>query len=140
MAKNVFTIQISVRFRDIDSMGHVNNAVFFTYFEEGRKTFFQKISEGADFPLFPFILARIGCDFVRPIMLDSQVTLEMSVKDIGNKSFVLAYRLEDTTDSSITYATGESVQVCYDYEANQSMTVPAGLKQKLSEYLVSAMD
>lgn len=135
MVKNIFKIQIGVRFRDIDSMGHVNNAVFFTYFEEGRKAFFQQISQGADFPLFPFILARIGCDFVRPIMLDSQVILEMSVKDIGNKSFILSYRLGDTADPAITYATGESIQVCYDYEMNQSIVVPAGLKQKLSEYI-----
>ncbi len=133
--RNIFKIQIQVRFRDIDSMGHVNNAVFFTYFEEGRKTFFLKISKGADFSLFPFILANIGCDFIRPIKLDSQISLEMWVKEIGNKSFVLAYRLADQTDESITFAKGESVQVCFDYEKNQSITVPKELKQILSEYL-----
>ncbi|MBL7226216.1 MAG: hypothetical protein ISS59_08770, partial [Desulfobacteraceae bacterium] len=36
-------IDINVRFRDIDSMGHVNNAVFFTYFEEGRKAFLHTL-------------------------------------------------------------------------------------------------
>lgn len=133
--KNIFKTQIQVRFRDIDSMGHVNNAVFFTYFEEGRKTFFLKISKGAGFSLFPFILAHIACDFIRPIKLASQVSLEMWVKEIGNKSFILAYRLTDLTDESVAFATGESVQVCFDYEKNQSITVPIELKQILSEYL-----
>jgi acyl-CoA thioester hydrolase len=132
---NKFNIEIHVRFKDIDSMGHVNNAVFFTYFEEGRKAFFQKISEGAGFPLFPFILAHIDCDFISPITLNSQVSLKVSVKDIGNKSFVLTYRLADTTDDSITYAKGESIQVCYDYKESKSIIVPAELKLKLSEYL-----
>jgi acyl-CoA thioesterase FadM len=59
----------------------------------------------------------------------------MWVKKIGNKSFVLAYRLTDQTDESITYATGESVQVCFNYEENKSTAVPVELKQKLSEYL-----
>jgi acyl-CoA thioester hydrolase len=133
--KNIFKTQIQVRFRDIDSMGHVNNAVFFTYFEEGRKVFFLKISRGSGFSLFPFILANIGCDFISPIKLNSLVSLEMWVKEIGNKSFVLAYRLADQTDESATFATGESVQVCFDYEENKSIAVPIELKQKLSEYL-----
>ncbi|MBU2497282.1 MAG: thioesterase family protein, partial [Proteobacteria bacterium] len=35
--------ELAVRFRDIDAMGHVNNAVFFTYFEEGRKAFLEEV-------------------------------------------------------------------------------------------------
>jgi acyl-CoA thioester hydrolase len=133
--RNVFKIQIHVRFRDIDGMGHVNNAVFFTYFEEGRKVFFQKIATGSDLAIFPFILARIGCDFLSPIKLDTLLSLEMWVKEIGNKSFALGYHLADATDPSISYAKGESVQVCFDYGENKSIAVPAELKQKLTEYL-----
>ncbi len=116
-------------------MGHVNNAVFFTYFEEGRIAFFQKISKGSDLSSFPFILAHIGCDFLSPIKLNTQLSLEMWVREIGNKSFGLGYNLADFTDASITYAKGESVQVCYDYGGNKSIAVPEELKQKLLEYL-----
>jgi len=133
--KNVFKIQINVRFRDIDGMGHVNNAVYFTYFEEGRKAFFQSISTGSDISVFPFILAHIGCDFLSPVKLDNRLSLEMWVKEIGKKSFGLGYSLVDSTDASIIYAKGESVQVCFDYGENKSIAVPAELKRKLIEYL-----
>ena len=133
--KNRFKTRIHVRFRDIDNMGHVNNAVFFTYFEEGRKAFFNKLLGVSDLSAFPFILARIGCDFLRPIMLNAQLSIEMWVKDIGNKSFELGYKLADLSDASIEYAKGESIQVCFDYEKNQSIAVPAELRQKLMEYL-----
>lgn len=133
--KNVFKIQINVRFRDIDGMGHVNNAVYFTYFEEGRKAFFQSISTGSDLSVFPFILAHIGCDFLSPVKLDNWLSLEMWVKEIGKKSFGLGYSLVDSTDASIIYAKGESVQVCFDYGENKSIAVPAELKRKLIEYL-----
>ena len=133
--RNVFKIQIHVRFRDIDGMGHVNNAVFFTYFEEGRKALFQKIAKGSDLAIFPFILARIGCDFLSPIKLNTLLSLEMWVKEIGYKSFALGYNLADFKDPSISYAKGESVQVCFDYGENKSIAVPAELKQKLTEYL-----
>lgn len=133
--RNRFKTEINVRFRDIDGMGHVNNAVFFTYFEEGRKAFFQNISKDSGHAIFPFILAHIGCDFLSPVRLNTRLSLEMWVKEVGNKSFELGYCLVDLTDASITYAKGESVQVCFDYEKNKSMAVSAELKQKLIEYL-----
>jgi acyl-CoA thioester hydrolase len=133
--KNVFKIQINVRFRDIDGMGHVNNAVYFTYFEEGRKAFFQSISTDSDHSVFPFILAQIACDFLSPVKLDNRLSLEIWVKEIGKKSFGLGYSLMDSTDASIIYAKGESVQVCFDYGENKSIAVPDDLKRKLIEYL-----
>jgi acyl-CoA thioester hydrolase len=132
---NVFKIEINVRFRDIDGMGHVNNAVYFTYFEEGRKAFFQSISTGSGLSVFPFILAHIGCDFLSPVKLENRLSLEMWVKEIGKKSFGLGYNLVDFTDASISYAKGESVQVCFDYAENKSIEVPAELKGRLIEYL-----
>jgi len=133
--KNVFKIQINVRFRDIDGMGHVNNAVYFTYFEEGRKAFFQSLSTDSGLSVFPFILAHIGCDFLSPVKLDNRLSLEMWVKEIGKKSFGLGYRLVDSADESVIYAKGESVQVCFDYGENRSMAVPDDLKRKLIAYL-----
>ena len=133
--KNVFKFPIHMRFRDIDGMGHVNNAVFFTYFAEGRLAFFQKISNSTDFSTFSFILAHISCDYLRPVTLNTQLLLEIWVKEIGIKSFGLGYKLEvDLPDESITYAKGESVQVFYDYVENKPIAVSAALKQKLIEY------
>jgi acyl-CoA thioester hydrolase len=132
--KNLFKFPIHVRFRDIDGMGHVNNAVFFTYFAEARLAFFQKISNSTDFSTFSFILAHISCDYLRPVKINTQLLLEIWVKDIGSKSFGLGYRLADLADESIKYATGESIQVCFDYGENKSITVPDALKQKLIQY------
>ncbi|MBI5593370.1 MAG: acyl-CoA thioesterase [Deltaproteobacteria bacterium] len=132
--KKILKIQINVRFRDIDGMGHVNNAVFFTYFEEGRIALFQNFSKDSGFSAFPFILAHISCDYLRPITLNTRLSLEMWVKEIGSKSFGLGYKLTDLSDASIIYAKGESVQVCFDYEENKSIAVPAALKKKLIEY------
>ena len=39
---NELTTGISIRFKDIDAMGHVNNALYFTYFEEARKSFLKR--------------------------------------------------------------------------------------------------
>nr|MBC8360988.1 acyl-CoA thioesterase [Candidatus Desulfatibia profunda] len=136
MARNkIFTIDIEVRFRDLDAMGHVNNAVFFTYFEEGRKNFSHKIFNLKEPSEFTFIMAHISCDYLKPVKLSDRPSLQMWVKDIGNKSFDYGYKLIDRMDESIVYAAGESVQVCYDYKAETSIPVPEHMRTGLSEYL-----
>jgi acyl-CoA thioester hydrolase len=131
----IFSTNIDVRFRDLDALGHVNNAVFFTYFEEGRKKFSKKFFKVSDPSDFRFIMAHIRCDYLKPVLFVDKVTLHMWVKDIGTKSFAFEYKLVHQSDESIVYATGESVQVCYDYKKNQSMAVSDEIKEKLIPYL-----
>jgi len=116
-------------------MGHVNNSVFFTYFEEGRKHFSKKVFEVSDISDFKFIMAHIQCDFIRPIQFNDRVILQMWVKNIGTKSFSFEYRLVDFFDEAMVYATGKSIQVCYDYEKNRSIEVPAKMRERLTRYL-----
>jgi acyl-CoA thioester hydrolase len=115
-------------------MGHVNNAVFFTYFEEGRKFFFHHITGSSDPSAFNFILAHIRCDYLRPVKLSDRLSLHMRVSDIGRKRFNLEYRLVNASDESCVYAKGESVQVCFDYKENKSAEVTESLREKLLEY------
>ncbi len=134
-AQKVFTIPVEIRFRDLDAMGHVNHAVFITYFEEGRKAFFQNFFDVGDSSVFNFIMAHVRCDYLKPIKLSHRrVTLQMRVSKMGNKSFDLEYRLTDQTDPSIIFATGASVQVCFDYRDNKSVRMSEKMRAKLSEY------
>jgi len=131
----LFTVDIEVRFRDLDAMGHVNNSVFFTYFEHGRMLFSRQIFKMYEPVEFTFIMAHISCNFLKPVQLSDSVILQMWVKNIGTKSFDYGYKLVDRSNESVVYASGESVQVCYDYKAAKSITVPADMRAKLSEYL-----
>ena len=131
----LFTVDIEVRFRDLDAMGHVNNSVFFTYFEHGRMLFSRQIFKMYEPAEFTFIMAHISCNFLKPVQLSDSVILQMWVKNIGTKSFDYGYKLVDRSNESVVYASGESVQVCYDYKAAKSITVPEDMRAKLSEYL-----
>ncbi len=122
---------IEIRFKDLDALGHVNNAVFFTYFEEGRKKFFLKYSNVLKPSEFGFILAHISCDYLKPVLLTDRLKLRLTVGAIKNKSFVFHYRLMDRKDDSVAFARGESIQVCYDYSRDKSVPIPPGLKEKL---------
>jgi acyl-CoA thioester hydrolase len=131
----VFSTNIEVRFRDLDALGHVNNAVFFTYFEEGRKQFSKKVFDVSDSSDFKFIMAHIRCDFIRPIRLNDHIILHMWVKDIGTKSFSFKYHIVDFADETKVYAAGESTQVWYDYDKNRSIEVPVRMRERMTRYL-----
>ena len=133
--RNRHKIPIQVRFRDVDLMGHVNNAVFFTYFEMGRTAFNQDhVYKVVDRESSSFILAHAGCDYIRPIVLGTDLTLHIGVKNIKTKSFQYVYLLTDAEDESIEYAKGESVQVCYDYTRNTSVEIPPEFRKVLLRF------
>ncbi len=133
-AKRVFTVDLKVRFRDLDAMGHVNNAVFFTYFEEGRKTFFQTHFHGEKGVEFPFILAHAACDYQKPITLDDAVRLLMWVGEIRTKRFDFIYRIVDARQEGGVYASGRSVQVAFDYQDHCSVKIPEHVYRRLLLY------
>lgn len=135
---NSYKIHIQVRFKDIDSMGHVNNVVFFTYFEMARIAFhLEYVSEVIDKESFSFILARASCDYIKPIVLGTDLILQMGTKNLGTKSFQYVYLLTDANDESIQYAKGESVQVYYDYIRNTSIEIPPEFREVLLRFQCS---
>ena len=136
--KQPFQSRISIRFNDIDAMGHVNNAVIFTYFEEGRKALFYDAFRESAPGGFNFMVAHLECDYILPVRLEDRLLLNLWVTAIGTKSFGLAYALMDETDANRIFAKGSSVQVCYDYRQRQSVPVPQTLKKALLAYHLPA--
>ncbi len=126
--------EIEVRFRDIDSMGHVNNAVFLTYFEEGRKIFLRDVLTIVDPKDYPFILAHIDCDFLKPMKLGDSPVLEVWIGEIREKSFAFTYRIVERLDESIVYGKGESIMVLFDYKKNKSIPIPKDFLEKIMAY------
>lgn len=134
----VFTVDLNVRFRDLDAMGHVNNAVFFTYFEEGRKAFFQKHSKNPRSLDFPFILAHVACDYRKPVTLEDAIRLLLWVGEIGKRRFDFLYRIADGRNPETVYASGRSVQVSFDYRNQRSILLPREVIEHLLPFQEAA--
>ena len=128
----VWSHNIQVVLRDLDGLGHVNNAVYATYLETARNTYVAELSEK---PLavdqFDFILARLEIDFLKPALLAQWLSVEVWPTAVGNKSFRLAYNILGLTDSQI-YLKARSVQVAYDYQLDASRSVPEPLRTALT--------
>ncbi|HNS38672.1 MAG TPA: thioesterase family protein, partial [Promineifilum sp.] len=69
-----YEISLEVAFRDIDAMGHVNNAVFFAYFETVRIKYLAEVMErsglfGTELLDLPLILVEASCTYKSPALL-----------------------------------------------------------------------
>ncbi len=125
---------IEVRFKDLDVLGHVNNAVILTYAETARVQYaidvgLHSIQDG--WRNLSFILAHISCNFKRPIFYGQTVLVGTRLAEIKRSSLKLVYCIEANGE---LVAEGEAILVYYDYVANQSMPIPAAMRTKVEAF------
>lgn len=121
------SFDVPVRFRDLDPMGHVNNAVYNTYLEESRMAFWKLIEPGRSLETVPFILARAELDYRSPARESEVIRVGVRVAWMGSSSFCFEHRLTDKkTDRLIAEA--RSVLVYFDYESERSAPIPEPIR------------
>jgi acyl-CoA thioester hydrolase len=121
--------RLETRYADYDTKGHVNNAVYLTYFEVARaRAWLDAVVGSAD---APFILAEATVRYVRPAMIGVPLDIEVRTSEVRNKAWVWQYRILDARDDAVV-AEGQTVQVMYDYEARRSIDIPADVRAGLS--------
>jgi acyl-CoA thioester hydrolase len=123
--------RLSVRFRDCDAMGHVNHAVYFTYLEQCRLTFWRELT-GKAAPNTRVIVARAECDYRAPAFFGDELDVSVWVGEIGRSSFGLDYEIVHA-ESSRLLARGKTVMVSYDYVAGRSTPLPEAARKLLEQ-------
>lgn len=125
------TVDIPVRFRDVDGMGHVNNAVFSTYLETARIEYWQRLFPGeVELAKVEMILARAEIDFRGQIRFPGTVRVSARCPRIGTKSFDLVYRVVCAAGGDL-FAEARTVQVAYDYRAGRTVPVSDDLRRRI---------
>ena len=125
-----FSSDVQVRYRDIDAMGHVNNAVYATYLETARTDYFAEVL-GEDLAAVPAVLARLELSYERPITLDQSVTVTIDVPELGRSSVPMEHEILADGERA---ATAESVQVFVDPESGGSIPIPEGMRERIEEF------
>lgn len=120
-------LPLQMRYSDYDSKGHVNNAVYLTYFEIGRVYAWQQALGDAE-PSFIVAAARI--DYRSPAMLGEPLAIEVTTSEVRTKAWVWRYRIVDERDERLV-AEGETTQVMYDYAGRRTVPIPAELRAAL---------
>ena len=126
-----FHMNVQVRFRDIDALGHVNNAVFLSYCELARQRFFQEEFGVAHARDFEFILARAELDYLAALgMNTSEVRVALSVPRIGTSSWDFSYEISDPNGQTV-FCRARTVQAYYDYAQAGTRPLPDEWRSRL---------
>ena len=84
---------VQVRYRDLDTLGHVNNAVYASYLEQARSEYFDSVA-GVGIGGGQLVIARVELDYRSPILLeDGEATVGTSVVDLGGSSLTMDQRI-----------------------------------------------
>jgi acyl-CoA thioester hydrolase len=123
---NEIRIRIGVRWRDLDMLGHLNQAVYHELLEEGRGALFGSLGDHS----FPFVLAHVDLDYRAEVRKDhGSVEVVSRVEKLGRTSVTIQQRIE-LPDGTVA-AEGGSVLVAWDMDARRSRELSAAEREAL---------
>ncbi|OLE68716.1 acyl-CoA thioesterase [Candidatus Bathyarchaeota archaeon] len=128
-----FSIELPVQFRDIDVMGHVNNATYLQYMETARVELARSLGQVTRGFHAGFIVASARCEFKKPIRDERRITVSVWVSRIGDSSWDLDYSIRGPRKAE--YAIGRTTQVAYDYRTRSAVRISGKLKRELAKHV-----
>ena len=127
-----FVVPYSVIFRDIDVYGHVNNAVYLTYFEIARALLWFELSGRAPVARgLDFIVARAEIDFKKQVSLE-EIEICIRVGEMRTTSFDTLYEIRKPASGEVA-ATGKVTVVLFDWARQSKMPISDALRRKVAE-------
>ncbi len=130
--KLVHEMVIPIRWGDMDAMGHVNNTVYFRYFETIRIDWMHAIGGPPDPNGEGPVIVNAFCNFIRQLEFPGEVLARHYVANPGRSSFDTYITLERTDDPGVVYAAGGAKTVWIDFKAQKSVPLPEWLRAVVS--------
>lgn len=125
-----YQYELDVVFRDLDAMGHVNNAVYFTYLETARLRYLMDLLALPEIGAIPVIMANASCVYLSPAHYGERLVIGVGISRLGTKSFDMAYKVETVSGRDVAQA--KTIQVMYDYATGQTMAIPEWFKVRIA--------
>ena len=126
-------LQFPVAWGDMDSFGHVNNTVYFRYFEHGRIACFGRLGvmEVMKSTGVGPILAHTSCRFRVPLSYPDTVHIGTRIDDVGDDRFVMHYRVVSERHGAVA-AEGDGRIVMFDYQGQTKAALPGVLRERIA--------
>jgi len=131
-----FSLPIQMRWNDLDALGHVNNALFVTYFEIARGYFMTKACPRWNWLKDMFLIANVNVDFKKELLLTAnEPKVHMKTTNIGTKSFVLQYAITSKKEGEIIlHASGTTTQIMFDMKTRTTIEIPDWVREGLTSF------
>lgn len=135
MSEVKYFIELTVRFRDLDAMAHVNNSVYLTYFEEARTGYLRDVAKlklDLNSPV-SLIVGEILCRYRSPALYNEQLRIYCRAGEFGRASFKIFYEVKSVIDNRLI-AEGYSTLIAYNYQEKKSCSISDEFRERVLTY------
>ena len=126
-------LPLQIRFNDVDKFGHVNNTVYFQFYDTAKTDYIATVCKGVDWERLAIVVVKIEAEFVAQIKGNDHIAGRTRIVKIGNKSFHLEQDVIDC-DTHEVKSRCLSVMVLYDLERQQTIPLPDEWRKAISDY------
>jgi acyl-CoA thioester hydrolase len=127
-------VELPVVWGEMDAFAHVNNVVYFRYFETARIAYCDKIGflETIKASGIGPILASVRCDFRKPLTFPDKIFVGVMISEMSADRFLMQHRIVSEKLQKIA-AEGESLIVSYDYRVGRKAPIPDDVRKKIEK-------
>ncbi len=133
--ENIQSTKIQMRYGDLDALGHVNNAVFLTYYELGRTNFFREYLGGFISRDVSFVVNHAEIDFRAPIHFEDEPVVLTWISGLGITSCVFSHKII-SEDYKKIFSEGKTVVVWVDSSLRKK-EIQTELREKLEKLMIN---
>jgi len=127
-------VPVQLRFNDTDALGHINNSVYFSFYDLGKSEYFKAILGKKINPQnVDIVIVHAEVDFLSPIFLTDEIEVQTTVSAIGNKSFTLMQNILDTKTNCIKCVC-KTVMVGFDNKKQTSKPISEKWRKAISKF------
>jgi acyl-CoA thioester hydrolase len=119
----------NIRFGDLDPQGHVNQAMFLTYFETGRVAMFRNKDLGIGVPGLTFVMVRMEVDYIKELHWPGAIEIGTGVAIFGRSSFKVSQAI---VRDGVCASAGQATLVCMDIKTRKATPLPPEAITRLS--------
>ena len=125
---------IQLRFNDFDALGHVNNSVYFSFYDLGKTSYFADVLSKLEVAKeVGVVIGHIEVSFLLPVYPGENVAVQTAVVEIGNKSFKLLQHLVDLDTNEIKCICN-TVMVCFDPKTKTTRQISDEWRKAMADF------
>lgn len=127
------TLPVQLRFNDIDVLGHLNNGIYFSFYDLGKLRYFESVRPSLQaLKEIDLVVANVNANFIAPVFLHEEIVVQTRTASIGNKSIKLYQQVAST--QGVVKSTCETILVGFDLAAQTTKPISDEWRRAIETY------
>lgn len=125
---------VQIRFNDIDVLGHINNSVYFSFFDLGKMQYFNAVMDGnVTWKQVPVVIVNVNANFYSPTFIDEEIEVVTQTLKMSERSLTLEQRVVNKQNGDVK-AIATTIMCGFDIETGTSMPVPENWREAICRF------